>query len=51
MNEEEKQAHQQKLNDEKRKRQEACEHKRTKKEYLGGMDTGDKICMDCGKTI
>lgn len=51
MNEEERRAHQEKLEEDKRKRQEACEHKRTRKEYFGGMDTGDKICLDCGKTI
>ena len=28
-----------------------CKHERTKKEYYLGMDTGDKICLDCGKTI
>jgi len=24
-----------------------CEHTRLLKEYMGGMDTGDKICADC----
>jgi hypothetical protein len=28
-----------------------CKHERTKKEYYRGMDTGDKICLDCGKLI
>lgn len=51
MDEKERKAYQDKLEEEKRKRQAACKHERTKKEYIGGMDTGDKICMDCGKLI
>ncbi len=35
----------------KKKEKKPCEHKRTKKEYLGGMDTGDKICLDSGKIV
>ncbi len=40
-----------KLGDEKAKRQDTCRHERVKKKRLGGMDTGDKICEDCGKII
>jgi len=50
MDEKEK-AYQEKLDEEKRNSQAACKHERTRKEYIGGMDTGDRICMDCGKTI
>jgi hypothetical protein len=24
-----------------------CKHLNTRKEYLGGMDTGDLVCQDC----
>jgi hypothetical protein len=51
MDEKERKAYLEKLEEEKKMRQAACKHERTKKEYLGGMDTGDKICMDCRKTI
>lgn len=47
----ERKAYQEKLDEDKRKRQAACKHEKTKKEYDRGMDTGDKICMDCGKLI
>jgi hypothetical protein len=39
------------LEEEKKKRQEACAHEETKKKRLGGMDTGDKICVRCGKIM
>ena len=51
MDEKEKPAYREKLMEEKIKRQDACKHEKTKKEYIGGMDTGDRICLDCGKTI
>lgn len=44
-------AHQDQLEEQKKKRQETCTHEQTKKKRLGGMDTGDKICVDCGKII
>ncbi|WP_214683646.1 hypothetical protein [Exiguobacterium sp. s155] len=28
-----------------------CKHERTRKEYLGGMQTGDRECEDCGMTF
>ena len=26
-----------------------CPHPRFSKEYMAGMDTGDKICAECGE--
>jgi hypothetical protein len=51
MNKKERQAYKEKLEKKKRKRKAACKHKNTKKEYMLGMDTGDKICLDCEKVI
>lgn len=51
MDENEKQAYREKLMEEKKLRQDACKHEKTKKEYIGGIDTGDRICLDCGKTV
>ncbi len=51
MNDQERKAYLEKLEDEKKKRQAACTHENTKKERIRGMDTGDKICTDCGKLI
>lgn len=28
---------------------ESCPHDHVGKEYLAGMDTGDKLCNDCGE--
>jgi hypothetical protein len=39
------------LEEEKKRQQEACAHEETKKKRLGGMDTGDKICVRCGKIM
>lgn len=51
MNEEERKASQERLEKEKRERQAACKHERTRKEKIRGQDTGDLICLDCGKFI
>ena len=39
------------LEEEKKRQQEGCAHEETKKKRLGGMDTGDKICVRCGKIM
>lgn len=35
----------------KQAKQNACLHPRKRKEYIAGMDTGDKICVDCGAKL
>lgn len=51
MDDEERETYRKKLEEEKRKRQEACKHENTKKDRIKGVDTGDQICLDCGKLI
>lgn len=51
MDEKEKQAYRDKLEEEKRKQQDECKHTKTKKEKIMGQDTGDMICCDCGKLL
>lgn len=31
--------------------QSGCEHPRVEREILLGMDTGDKICVQCGEML
>jgi hypothetical protein len=28
-----------------------CDHPTTEKEYMLGMDSGDKVCTTCGKAV
>jgi hypothetical protein len=42
---------QQKRDQEKKKKQASCSHENSYREKIGSFDTGDKLCLDCGKTI